>query len=183
MKLYYFLNLINDIRRKILFAAVWAYITGDIFNRNKFSFVPLSICDMLRGGFAMTDRTFIHDLVPPNFVVNPFFRIRFVSCYNTYNWMKAYLDMQGSSFFSFAVYQTAWSIFIRRIIFDYLAIRNDLSNFFRTNISINSLFNTMFSIPKSFINKYLADFFNFHTVKNYIIEEVRCQCYLTHTNP
>ena len=94
------LDSINDIRREIFFATVRADFCGHIFNCNKFSLIPLRICDIFRANSTMANRAFIHNLFPPNFVIDPFLRVWFIYSYNTNNWQKPYLNMQSESFLS-----------------------------------------------------------------------------------
>ena len=168
------LDFIYNAWRKIFFATIWTYLCGHLLNCDKFFIIPLRVCDVFGNSWAMTHRTFIHNLFSPYFVISPFFWVWFIYCYNTYNWKKRYLNMQGLSLFSFAVYKTTRPIFIRGIIFNYFTACNGLFNFFRRNVPINSLFNAVFTISESFFNKCLTNLSNFHQFE-YNIGRLACQ--------
>ena len=113
------------------------------------------------GSFTMTNRTFTHNL-PPNFVIDPFFRIWFINRYNTYNRIETYLDVQRSFFISVAIYKTTGAVFIRGIVLNDFACKNNLLYLFRTDTPIDSLFSAVFSITEFSLYKCITNLFNVH---------------------
>ena len=168
------LNFVSNIRRKVLFATSRANLSRHFFNGNQFLLIPLGVSNGFRNGFTMTDRTFTHNYSPPNPIINPFIWIGFICRYNTYYWEKCNLDMQRPTLFSFTIHQATWTIFISRVIFYYFSIKYCLVNFLRTNVSVNSLFKTMFGITKLFFSKSPTYFFNLHKISiTYYLAEIK----------
>mgnify|MGYP001561706801 CR=1 FL=1 len=174
MQLNHFLDFINSSWRKIFFAAILTHLCGHVFNHDKLAFVPLCICNIFRNDLVMADRTFIHGLFPPKFIVYPFCWVWVINSYNAYNRQKSYLDMQGLSLFGPAIDKAARPVFIRRIVLNYFAAQNRLFNLFTSYMPVNPLFGSMFGIAKSFSNKGLSNLCDFHRY-NYNIEGLVCQ--------